>query len=535
MNRVLIALFLSLGPVVACSSVSAQEPEDMDIAANEVQVDGYLIDVRLVKKGQKIYPQNDDLLFTQEAVDAVGGKIDCAVSLMEYRGPVRLRCGKMEKMMVASEFDDLKTGGWVYTGRSFPAGSVIYHIHEYTQAVTGEWVDIPFLDGQTVSTMVFGHKITVVGTKDYGTVISKVRTLRKGTISNACITVMPDGNYLASCTGSSENKTTTMFVSKDKGLTWQRHGTFDVEKNKIANYYNLFVHRGALYMMGVGQDKEKSDAERHTNIYICRSDDNGMTWTVPTDKTTGLLFEGLFHTATVPVTVCNGRIWRACETHGDVKKPFMISAPEDSDLLDASNWTMTNQIDNVSYYNKDGQRFSSMFEGNAVSSPDGKVYNIIRTNSSTTSAYATMIHVKDENTIEYDPLTDCINLPGGGKKFTMRYDAQSGLYWTITNPDFDGSVSHSGIYSGGMSHSLMRNRMVLLYSTDLKNWVEAKDVLYHQDPFFHGFQYCDWTFDSDDIIAVVRAGYPEKRGLPVRQHDANSFIFVRIPNFRSLQ
>ena len=86
-----------------------------------------------------------------------------------------------------------------------------------------------------------------------------------------------------------------------------------------------------------------------------------------------------------------------------------------------------------------------------------------------------------------------------------------------------------------MSHSLMRNRMVLLYSTDLVNWVEAKDIVYHRDPFFHGFQYTDWTFDGEDIIAVVRTACPEERGLPVRQHDANMIMFVKINNFRSIQ
>ena len=536
MKKLILFTAMAILAISSCASHPADmTPEVYDIAANEVQVSGHLIDVRLVKKGQKVFPQNDTYEFTDKAVEAIGGKIDCALSLMEYVGPTKVRCGKLEKILIANQWEDMAFPGWEYTGKHFELGHIKYYIHEYTKAKVGEWVDIPIKVDQVFTTIVFGHKITVVDTPVYGTVISKVKTLRKGTISNVCITVMPDGNYLASCTGSEVKKTTAMFISRDKGLTWEPHGNFDVAVNKVANYYNLFVHRGALYIMGVGPgDASNADGVNKSNIYICRSDDNGLTWTVPVDNKTGLLFEGLFHTANVPVTVCNGRIWRACETHGDLKKPFMLSAPEDSDLLDASNWTMSNKIENVSF-TVNGSRISSLIEGNAVSTPDGKVYNIIRSSSSVTSKYATKIRVIDENTIEYDPAKDVVLMPGGGKKFTIRYDAQSKLYWTITNPDFEENVYHNGIYWEGLSHSLMRNRMVLLYSTDLVNWVEAKDIIYNQDPFFHGFQYTDWTFDGEDIIAVVRTACPEKRGLPVRQHDANMIIFVKIKNFRSIQ
>lgn len=43
----------------------------------------------------------------------------------------------------------------------------------------------------------------------------------------------------------------------------------------------------------------------------------------------------------------------------------------------------------------------------------------------------------------------------------------------------------------------------------------------------------DWVFDGDDIIAVSRTAFPETRGLPARQHDANFLTFHRISNFRN--
>ena len=75
--------------------------------------------------------------------------------------------------------------------------------------------------------------------------------------------------------------------------------------NGIANYCNIFVHEGALYMMGVGPNRQ--------NVVITRSDDNGRTWTNPQDETNGILMRGSFHSSSVPVVVSGGRIWRAME------------------------------------------------------------------------------------------------------------------------------------------------------------------------------------------------------------------------------
>ena len=60
-----------------------------------------------------------------------------------------------------------------------------------------------------------------------------------------------------------------------------------------------------------------------------------------------------------------------------------------------------------------------------------------------------------------------------------------------------------------------------------------KEAISSNNCFFHGFQYVDWVFDGDDIIAVSRTAFPETRGLPARQHDANFLTFHRISNFRN--
>ncbi|MBO5685723.1 MAG: exo-alpha-sialidase, partial [Alistipes sp.] len=145
------------------------------------------------------------------------------------------------------------------------------------------------------------------------------------------------------------------------------------------------------------------------------------------------------------------------------------------------------------------------------------------------------ITMKDAASYELSiSVDDFITFPGGNKKFTIRYDEQSKRYWTITNPASERGPAHSGIYANGLSYGLSRNKMVLCYSPDLKQWIQYKTIVYNEDRWFHGFQYVDWQFDGEDIIAVSRTAVPEERGLPVRQHDANMMTFHRIKNFRTL-
>ena len=104
----------------------------------------------------------------------------------------------------------------------------------------------------------------------------------------------------------------------------------------------MFLHRGALYL--IGTTKEYGDA------VIRRSTDGGRTWTDPAMPTADLLLAGPYHCAPQPVVVHAGRIWRAMEDTkagggwGKHFRAFMMSAPEDADLLKAANWTFSNPL-----------------------------------------------------------------------------------------------------------------------------------------------------------------------------------------------
>ena len=46
-------------------------------------------------------------------------------------------------------------------------------------------------------------------------------------------------------------------------------------------------------------------------------------------------------------------------------------------------------------------------------------------------------------------------------------------------------------------------------SPDLTHWTVRCVLLQHVDRAVHGFQYVDWLFDGDDIIAACRTAFDD--------------------------
>jgi hypothetical protein len=112
--------------------------------------------------------------------------------------------------------------------------------------------------------------------------------------------------------------------------------------------------------------------------------------------------------------------------------------------------------------------------------------------------------------------------PGGAKKFTIRYDPKSDRWWSLTNwaQTKDRPEARDANYH--------RNTLALTSAKELRQWKVESVVLYHPDVRHTGFQYADWHFDGDDLIAVARTAY----GQAPNCHDANYLTFHRIPDFR---
>ncbi len=534
-------MFLSIASAILFMSCEKNGPDpgsgtggtaETPVIPGTVEVRGDLIDIRAWKKDELLYPQHKGYTISSAAVGLFSTTMKYSVGLMESSGPLEVRSGVDGVVTVAVDSKNMPSE-YISTGKTFSSGDVKYYLY-LLRAEYGKWVTLHKPSDSKVSLMVFAENLMVSGTSVPWKVIGKVTELRKGAINNVSIAILPDGSYIASCTGASEESRISLFKSTDKGLSWQLMTNTNVSDNKIHNYYNLFVHKGSLYMMGVGDGR--------VNILISRSDDGGVNWTVPTNDQTGIIRtetapgsgRNTYHSAAVPMTTGDGRIWRAMEEYdNDIKSPFMMSAPEDADLLKASSWTYTNTVRLGSLEYK-GHRITEAIEGNAVVTPDGKVYNMLRGSCETSSSAAIRLPVTDISNIAPISSDKLIEMPGAGKKFTMRYDPVSRKYWAITNPDGSAGKKHNGIYAKGVTHNLARNQMVLVCSDDLVTWVQKKELMFDPDPFFHGFQYVDWQFDGNNIVAVCRMACPEQRGLPERQHDANLLTFQRISNFRNL-
>ena len=263
----------------------------------------------------------------------------------------------------------------------------------------------------------------------------------------------------------------------------------------------------------------------------------GRTWSFPdeTRSDEGILRRGKYHSAPVPVVVHGGRIWRAMETNtpGEQRRAFVMSAPVGADLMQASSWRLSEQLDYDPAW-IDGNRFRQWIEGNIVVAPDQSLVNVLRVDEHTCGRSAAIVRVLSPERLAFDPRRDIVEMPGGGKKFTIRYDSLSQRYWSLTSvvcEEFRG-LAHGGIYANGIHCGLIRNTLALISSEDLRRWDVERIVIRSDNPFFDGFQYIDWQFDGDDLIAVIRLAVEEPRGLPNRQHDANFLVFKRIERFR---
>jgi hypothetical protein len=342
-------------------------------------------------------------------------------------------------------------------------------------------------------------------------------------IGSPSIVILTNGAYLASHdffgpkSAEHEAPNSVVFRSHDRGATWNKVATL-----KALFWAGLFVHRDAVYIMGTDR--------HHGRIVIRRSTDSGETWS----ENSPLTARADYHTAPTPVIEHNGRIWRAFEDASGGTKwgmrylAMMLSAPSDSDLLVATNWTFSQTFTRDQSW-LDG-KFNAWLEGNAVLGPGQKIFNVLRVDVPAFPEKAGIISISDDGKSQtFDPARDVIDLPGGAKKFSIRFDPQSNAWWTLataTPPEFQNTPAKP---------ASIRNTLALLKSTNLRDWQTRAILLQHPDTKTHAFQYPDWQFDGADIIAAVRTAFDDDAGGAHNAHDANYLTFHRFKNFRDLR
>lgn len=359
--------------------------------------------------------------------------------------------------------------------------------------------------------------------KPPGVIIDESPDPKRIFIGSPSIAVLPNGAYVASHDffgPGTEYNTTAVLQSTDRGESWDKLCALKGQFFSV-----LFVLEDTLYMLGT---------DGHWgSIIVRKSNDGGKTWTTPRDHDTGIIMASderfLYATAPGALLVHGGRVWKEVARRRPgprrfAKEPLdflVLSAPVNANLLNAASWELSTPIhDNP----KPPEPCLSCCEGNIVVGPDGNLYDILRVHEPEKGGMAALLTLSaDGKTLSFDPASGFIKFPGGCKKFTIRRDPQSGLYWSLTNWEQDKDRPRA------KDANYHRNTLSLTASKNLRDWEVRAIILYHPDVRRVGFQYADWQFEGDDIVAVVRTAFGDAPNC----HDANYLTFHRIKDFRN--
>jgi hypothetical protein len=363
---------------------------------------------------------------------------------------------------------------------------------------------------------------------------------------------------------------TYIYQSIDNGLTWNYSG-----KTNGTYWATLFTRPNdtSVYILGTS-----INANTNSQAIISRSNDCGKTWNTSILTT----WQHQISTGPTPVLFSKNRLWRAFERNdgswASGYGSFVLSAAVDAfDLLDKDSWLFSSTLDFSSIANLVPSNWSSplvqsnfgWLEGNAIeneNSNDNGIMIMLRVNSLPIANKAALLKVQNETSIPI--FIDFIEFPGGMTKFTIRRDPISQLYVSLVNPIVNQNISLP-VVCGLIQevqylktetvalpccsmfqtlacsstppkcvwcHSNARNVLSLATSIDLKTWKLVGKPLMTDDSalpswlseLLTGFQYVDWQFDGNDIIAAVRASY---RGAQT-YHNSNRILFQRLVNWR---
>ena len=350
------------------------------------------------------------------------------------------------------------------------------------------------------------------------------RVFKRGRfIGSPTLARLPNGHYVAAHdlfrNGGGESPagkgTTRVFRSTDRGRTWTRVAQFNG-----AEWSTLFEHGGRLYLFG--------SAYTGAPIRIRRSDDEGATWTTPTDASNGLLGPGGSGTPNSPV-VFGGRLWVANGTR-------VWSAPVGADLLLAASWTQSGAPrSDPSYLNG---RFKLWSEGQVTASPATGVVVLPKIKDLPNTALLSYPNPRQRPV--FDPAQDFAELQGAEKKFGVRYDPVSQRFYALTNPVLKRHQSQAHqtwsiwrFWRQPVSPALVRNAAALYSSPDLRTWDFEQVFLYSSDVDHVGFQYLNGQIEGNDLLVVSRTAYKVGRWNTPRSHDSNLLTFHRIRDFRT--
>ncbi len=337
-------------------------------------------------------------------------------------------------------------------------------------------------------------------------------------VGSPSLIILPTGDYVATHDLFGPHAPpghTHVYGSRDRGATWSR-----LVQLTDQFWSNLFLHRRTLYLFGTSRE--------YGNVILRRSEDGGKNWSIPRDKNSGIIRDGgQYHCAPMPVAIWKNRLWRAFERRDPARgwaenfQSVVMSASESADLLRSDSWFISRPLSRPRL-----PAIGAWLEGNIVETREGTLVNVLRADTRQDEMAAIVEVAPDGRSERFDPAAGLIPFPGGAKKFTIRFDPQTGRYWSV-------ATIQLGTDKGKAAPGSIRNTLALTASPDLRHWEVMSILLHHPEFIHHGFQYVDWQFDgSDDIAFVCRTAFDDGEGGAHNCHDSNFLTFHRVSRFR---
>ena len=324
---------------------------------------------------------------------------------------------------------------------------------------------------------------------------------------------LPDGSLLASMDvfrGDCPQNLTLIFRSDDDGVTW--HYSCEVFP---CFWGKLFVHRGALYLLGCSTE--------YGDLLIGRSDDGGRSFCLPTVLLRGgggKNGEAGVHKNPQPVVSFRGRLWNTLEWGSwgrGYHAAMVMSVPEDADLLDARAWRFSEPVKyDPSWPGVPAGESTGNIEGCLVIR-DGVLWNVMRYDMERLErkyGLAVVYRVDTEHPEAPLRYERCMEFPANAVKFEIHWVPSRGRYYALASRILSEETRRS------------RNLLSLFSSEDLVRWRVERDVYDRRDsdPGKVGFQYADVLPEGEELLFLCRTALND----PANYHDANYSTFDRI-------
>jgi hypothetical protein len=360
--------------------------------------------------------------------------------------------------------------------------------------------------------------------------------------------------------GESEWWQGRIYASDDRGRTWQFKGHFN------CLHARPFVAGDSVYILGHASD-----------LKICRSDDDGETWSDAVKLTEG----ERWHQAPCNVHYAHGRVYLVMEQWGDgfwvaQMAPVLMRARVEDDLTKREHWDFATALpfaDHVSDrdLNWFGMPFFPYFypdrgfpapdrwcdsmgwlETNVVQftdpdhvwhDPSGKTFHLWARAHTGGTGYACMLKVVEqgerpgtgEMVTQFETVPSGRNIvfvpcPGGQMKFHVLHDEVTNLYWLLSTQATDSMRRIDRLPPDRFNlPNNERRRLALHFSSNMIDWCFAGIVAIGPVELASR-HYASMVIDGDDLQILSRSGSAESPN----PHNGNLITAHRVERFREL-